>query len=322
MASGLPLALRFRGRSDAANGTRRSLPAGLGADSIDTQPDLARRSSVEDLLRRHRLRPEKRLGQNFLIDPEALERVVAAAEIEPTDLILEVGAGLGTLTERLARLAARVVAVEYDRRLEPVLRETVGDEPRVEILIADILHLDLGRVLARHPFKVVANIPYQITSHLIRRLLESEAAAQRLVLTVQREVAERVLAEPGDMNLLALGVRAYGEPRLAGRIPATSFYPAPRVESAVLRIDVRAPPRMTPEQAQSVFRAARAGFSQPRKKLRNSLAAGLQISPAEVERLLMEVGISPAARAEHLSLEDWERIAAAWASACLKAQGR
>jgi 16S rRNA (adenine1518-N6/adenine1519-N6)-dimethyltransferase len=121
---------------------------------------------------------------------------------------------------------------------------------------------------------------------LIRRLLESDSAPRRLVLTVQREVAERVLAGPGDMNLLALGVQAYGEPHLAARIPASSFYPAPRVESAVLRIDVRVPPRMTPVRAQAVFRAARAGFAQPRKKLRNSLAAGLQVTPPEVERRL------------------------------------
>lgn len=289
------------------------------AETNDAPLDLASRSSVDALLRRYRLRPEKRLGQNFLIDPEALERVVAAAEIEPTDVILEVGAGLGTLTQRLAGLAGRVVAVEYDRRLEPVLRETVGREPRVEILIADILRLDLGRLLAHQAFKVVANIPYQITSHLIRRLLESESAPRRLVLTVQREVADRVMAGPGDMNLLALGVQAYGEPRLMARIPATSFYPAPRVESAVLRIDVRVPPRMTPERAQAVFRVARAGFAQPRKKLRNSLAAGLRISPPEVERRLTEVGISPAARAEHLSLEDWERIAEVWAKASLEA---
>jgi len=270
---------------------------------------------VEALLRLHHIRPEKRLGQNFLIDAQALEQVVAAAEIEPADIILEVGAGLGTLTQRLARLAIRVVAVEYDRRLEPVLRETVGHEPRVEIIMADILRLDLGRILGRHAFKVVANIPYQITSHLIRRLLESEPAPQRVVLTVQREVAERVVAQPGDMNLLALGVQAYGEPRLAARVPAAAFYPAPRVESAVLRIDVRVPPRMTPEQARAVFRLARAGFAQPRKKLRNSLAAGLQASPQEVERWLTEVGISPAARAEHLSLEDWERMATLWEAA-------
>jgi len=282
---------------------------------FESQTDLTRRSSVEALLRRHRLRPEKRLGQNFLVDAEALQRVVEAAEIEPADVILEVGAGLGTLTQRLAKLAGRVVAVEYDRRLEAVLRETVGDEPRVEIVIADILRLDLGRILEGQTFKVVANIPYQITSHLIRRLLESEPAPRRVVLTVQREVAERVVAEPGDMNLLALGVQAYGEARLAARLPAAAFYPAPRVESAVLRIDVRVPPRMSAERARAVFRLARAGFAQPRKKLRNSLAAGLHASPQEVERRLTRLAVTPALRAEDLALEDWERLAAGWDSA-------
>ena len=284
------------------------------AETPEPQTELTRRASVEGLLRRHRIRPEKRLGQNFLIDAEALERVVSAAEVGPADVILEVGAGLGTLTQRLARLAARVVAVEYDRRLEPVLRETVGQEPRVEIVMADVLRLDLGRVLAQAEFKVVANIPYQITSHLIRRLLESASPPQRVVLTVQREVAERVVAGPGEMNLLALGVQAYGQAQVVARLPAAAFYPAPRVESAVLRIDVRVPPRMTPEQAREVFRLARGGFAQPRKKLRNSLAAGLHLSPQDVERRLTQAGISPASRAEDLSLEDWQRIAAGWES--------
>jgi 16S rRNA (adenine1518-N6/adenine1519-N6)-dimethyltransferase len=132
-------------------------------EALEAPAELARRSTVEALLRRHHIRPEKRLGQNFIVDAAALDQVVAAAEIEPSDVILEVGAGLGTLTRRLAQVAARVVAVEYDRRLEPVLRETVGGEPRVELVMADILRLDLGRVLARNGFKVVANIPYQIT---------------------------------------------------------------------------------------------------------------------------------------------------------------
>lgn len=274
--------------------------------------DLTRRDVVESLLRRYHLRPEKRLGQNFLIDRQALDRVVAAAELEEHNTVLEVGAGLGTLTQRLARLAARVVAVEYDRRLEPVLRETVGGEAGVEIVMGDILGLDLGRLMGAAPYQVVANIPYQITSHLIRRMLESEAPPQRMVLTVQREVAERVLAGPGEMNLLALGVQVYGDARVMAHLSAASFFPSPQVDSAVLRIDLRQPARLRPEEVRSVFRLARAGFAQPRKKLRNAMAAGLRLSPSEVEAALRRLEVSPDARAEDLSLDEWERLAAGW----------
>lgn len=274
--------------------------------------DLTRRDVVESLLRRYHLRPEKRLGQNFLIDRQALDRVVAAAELEEHNTVLEVGAGLGTLTQRLARLAARVVAVEYDRRLEPVLRETVGGEAGVEIVMGDILGLDLGRLMGAAPYQVVANIPYQITSHLIRRMLESEAPPQRMVLTVQREVAERVLAGPGEMNLLALGVQVYGDARVMAHLSAASFFPSPQVDSAVLRIDLRQPARLRPEVVRSVFRLARAGFAQPRKKLRNAMAAGLRLSPSEVEAALRRLEVSPDARAEDLSLDEWERLAAGW----------
>jgi 16S rRNA (adenine1518-N6/adenine1519-N6)-dimethyltransferase len=276
--------------------------------------DLSRREVVESLLHRHRLRPEKRLGQNFLIDHDALEQVVSAADLGTDDTVLEVGAGLGTLTRQLAARVRRVVAVEYDRRLEPILHETVGSDPRIEIVIADILRIDLRRLLGEAPYHVVANIPYQITSHLIRRLLEAEAPPRRLVLTVQREVAERILAAPGEMNLLALGVQAYGEARIMARLNAASFYPSPRVDSAVLRIDLRSPALVAPPEARILFRLARAGFAQPRKKLRNAMSAGLRLSPAEVEHKLRGLGVSPDDRAEDLSLEDWLRLAGGWDS--------
>jgi 16S rRNA (adenine1518-N6/adenine1519-N6)-dimethyltransferase len=283
-------------------------------DGLNSNPpfDLSRRGAVESLLRRHRLRPDKRLGQNFLIDPDALARVVAAADLTGDDAILEVGAGLGTLTQELARRARRVVAVEYDRRLEPVLRELFAGEAKVSIVMADVLRLDLQGVMGGEPYLVVANIPYQITSHLIRLLLEASMPPRRIVLTVQREVAERILAGPGEMNLLALGVQAYGQPRIMARLSPASFYPPPRVDSAVLRVDLWQPPRLELDEARAIFRLARAGFAQPRKKLRNSMAAGLRLSPTQVEQELRRLGVSPDARAEALSLSDWERLAAEW----------
>jgi 16S rRNA (adenine1518-N6/adenine1519-N6)-dimethyltransferase len=278
-------------------------------------PDLSRREVVDELLRRHRIRPDKRLGQNFLVDGGALEQVVRAAELGGDEVVVEIGAGLGTLTQALARRARLVVAVEYDRRLEPVLREVLAGEAGVHIVIADALRLDHASAAGGGPYTVVANIPYQITSHLIRQLLEADRPPQRIVLTVQREVAERILAEPGEMNLLALGVQAYGHPRVMARLSPASFYPAPRVDSAVLRVDLWDPPRLSREQAKSVFRLARAGFSQPRKKLRNAMAAGLHASPRHVESELERLGVAPEARAETLALEDWMRLAAGWAEA-------
>ncbi len=293
------------------NRTSRFVSAGPPENPLN---DLTGRSGVELLLRRHGLRPDKRLGQNFLIDRSALERVVEAAELQQGDAVLEIGAGLGTLTLALAQRAARVVAIEFDRRLEPVLRETTAGFPGVEVVLGDVLRLDLGSLISA-PFHVVANIPYQISSHLIRRLLELPSPPETIVLTVQREVAERIVAGPGEMNLLALGVQAYGVPRLFGRIAAAAFYPSPRVELAIVRIDLYQPPRLDAQRTRLVFRLARAGFSQARKKLRNSLSAGMRISPGQAEGLLQGLGISPSARAQELSLEDWERMAEEWEAA-------
>lgn len=300
---------------------------GSPSPEFPTQPipadlDLARREVVDRLLRQHQVRPDKRLGQNFLVDAAALRRIVEAAELSGDDTVLEIGAGLGTLTQRLAAEVRRVVAVEYDRRLEPILRSVVGHDSRVEIVIDDILRLDLGRWMRGEDYVVVANIPYQITSHLIRLLLESAVAPRRTVLTVQRELAERAVAGPGEMSLLALGVQAYGAARRMGTIPPGAFVPSPRVESAILRIDVHRPARLTPAQTKDVFRLARAGFSQPRKKLRNAMAGGLRLSPQDVERRLRRAGVSPDARAEDLSLEEWTALAEGWGEADLSRADR
>jgi 16S rRNA (adenine1518-N6/adenine1519-N6)-dimethyltransferase len=238
--------------------------------------------------------------------------VVSAAELVGDETVLEVGAGLGALTARLAARARRVVAVEYDRRLVAPLEESVGGLPNVEIVSADILEVDLASLVGELPYRVVANIPYQITSVLLKRFLERDPVPVRLVLTVQREVAERVVSGPGEMSLLALGVQLFGVPSLVGRIPAGAFLPPPEIDSAILRVDVHAKPLVPAEVMASIFRLARAGFSQKRKKLRNALAAGMAISAEEAEGHLREAGIDPSARAERLSLGEWRRLAEGW----------
>jgi 16S rRNA (adenine1518-N6/adenine1519-N6)-dimethyltransferase len=261
------------------------------------------------VLRRHGLRPDHRLGQNFLIDPGALEQVVEAAELDPRDAVLEIGAGIGTLTARLARDVRRVVAVEIDRRLIEPLVESVGALPGVQVIQADVLKLDLAAVMQGEPFRVVANIPYQISSHLLRILLEMPQGPDRVVLTLQAEVVDRVTAEAGEMSLLALSVQVYGQARRMARIPAGAFFPAPEVDSAILRIDRHLRPAVDPELIPALFRAARAGFQQRRKQLRNALSAGLGITAGQASRLLESAEVRPEARAQELTLGDWERFA-------------
>ena len=263
------------------------------------------------LLRRHSIRPLKRLGQHFLVEPRALSQVVSAAELGGTETVLEVGAGLGSLTRALAAKARRVIAVEIDRRLLPPLREVLEGLDTVEIVIGDILAIDLESTIGSDPYLVVANIPYNITSALIRHFLESEIAPQRLVLTVQREVAQRVIAGPGQMSLLALGVRVYGTPSLRARIPARAFYPRPQVDSAVLRVDVHDQPGMAGELLDPVFRLARAGFGQRRKMLKNTLAGEMKWSVVQSAELLAEAGIGIQARPQELDVQDWARLAGA-----------
>lgn len=263
--------------------------------------------NVPALLRAHGLAPKKSLGQNFLIDPTALEKIVQAAGIG-SSAVLEVGPGLGSLTRVLAQAAGRVVAVELDNALIPVLEDVLGGMPNVEIVHGDILELDPARLMGPGEYAVVANIPYYITSALIRHLLEAEVKPSRLVLTVQREVAERIVAGPGEMSLLALGVQVYGQPKIVARIPAGAFYPPPNVDSGVVRVDLYAEPAIPPGQIETFFRLAKAGFGQKRKTLRNSLSAGISWPATQTAALLESAGIDPQRRAETLSMDEWRGL--------------
>lgn len=277
--------------------------------------------NIPALLRRHGLHPRKSLGQNFLVDEDALQLVVSAAGLEGDAVVLEIGPGLGSLTRRLAESARNVVCVELDPALIPVLREVLAPFQNVEIVPGDILRLDPS-VLMRaasesrgSPYLVVANIPYYITSALMRHLLEGASRPQRMVLTVQREVAERICARPGEMSLLALSVQLYGTPRIAGRIPAGAFFPVPKVDSAIIRVDLLPEPRLPSDQVEGFFRLAKAGFSQKRKMLRNALAAGMHWSALQSEAFLNQAGIDPMRRAETLSLEEWGALVEAYRQA-------
>ena len=265
--------------------------------------------NVPSLLKQHGLHANKKLGQNFLQDPFALDAIASAAEITLTDTVLEIGPGLGSLTRHLAQSAQQVIAVELDQELIPPLKAVTAAYDNITVIHGDILKHSPKDLIQESDYLVVANIPYYITSAIIRHLLESENKPRRIVLTIQKEVAKRICAKPGDMSLLALSVQVYGNPRIASHIPARAFFPAPKVDSAVLCIDIYQSPQIKPELLDTFFKLIKAGFSQKRKTLRNSLSAGLHISPSYAEEFLKKVSIDPMRRAETLSIEEWAMLA-------------
>jgi len=270
---------------------------------------------IKWLLREFSIRPKKSLGQNFLVSDALLRAITSAAEIDKKDTILEIGAGLGTLTRALAEGAQRVIALETDERLLLPLRKVLQDYPNVEIVQGNILKIDLAQLLAGRGeapkevnYKVVANLPYYATSAILRRLLEAAQKPQLLVVTVQREVAERLVATPGKMSILSVSVQFYGRPRIVARAPARAFYPSPKVASAVVRIDVYEEPLAEVDDVEAFFSLVRAGFAQRRKYLKNSLPQGLGLSVHQVTSALRRARIEETLRPQALSVEDWARL--------------
>jgi 16S rRNA (adenine1518-N6/adenine1519-N6)-dimethyltransferase len=260
------------------------------------------------LLKKYGLRADKRLGQNYLEDPNVLEKILEAAEIQNTDTVLEIGPGLGSLTRYISVSAHQVIAVELDAKLIPILKVILKPYANIRLIQGDILEFTPKELALPPDYLVVANIPYNITSAIVRHLLESEKKPRRIVLTVQKEVAERICATPPDMSLLALSVQVYGTPHIMARIPAGAFFPAPKVDSAVVKIEICPEPVIPSPLLPIFFKLIKAGFSQKRKTLRNSLSAGLRISTMEAESLLAKAEIDAKRRAETLSLNEWERM--------------
>jgi 16S rRNA (adenine1518-N6/adenine1519-N6)-dimethyltransferase len=222
------------------------------------------------------------------------------------------GPGLGSLTRHLAQSARTVTAVEIDKKIIPVLSEILKDYTNVNLVCGDILEQDIGILGLQTGYLVVANIPYYITSAVIRHLLEGQTKPARIVLTVQLEVAQRICAKPGDLNLLALSVQVYGKPLVILRIPAGAFYPPPKIDSAVVRIDLFPEPFIPISKLDKFFLLCKAGFGQKRKTLRNSLSHGLGLTAKQVEKNLAAAEIDPGRRAETLSLDEWKTIVGIW----------
>jgi 16S rRNA (adenine1518-N6/adenine1519-N6)-dimethyltransferase len=271
---------------------------------------IANRRVTSYILHAFNLRAHKNMGQNFLVDETAVQKIAAAAELTPADTVLEIGPGIGTLTEALALTGARVIAVELDKRLIEVLAKTLAAYKNVQVVQGDILKLDIGELVGHKPFKVAANLPYYITTPIIFSLLEQKLPLERLVVMVQKEVAQRVVAPPGSRQygVLSVSMQYYTEPRLAFMVPSGSFLPAPKVDSAVLVCKRRLEPPVQVQDEKRFFKVVEAAFSMRRKMLSNSLQhAGL--TGPETAAWLTAAAIDGKRRAETLSLAEFAALA-------------
>lgn len=263
------------------------------------------------LMGTERLRPRKSLSQNFLTDPEALDTIVAAAELSPGDRVVEVGPGLGVLTRRLLASGVSVLAVELDPRLAEYLRRELHGVEGFELIEADALDLHPRELFPGEPIKLVANIPYHITSPLLHAFLEGERPPDVTVLLVQLEVAERVAAPPGRMSYLSVFAQNVASAEIVARVPASAFEPAPAVDSAVLRLRRRTEPAVpVGEQRELFHRVVQAGFRQRRKQVHNGLSRELPLDREAVEGALAACGVEPDRRPQTLTVDEWACLAA------------
>jgi len=301
--------------------------------------DLTDKSQLMKYLKEKGIWANKGLSQNFLVDRGSLDKIVEAAEIKPDDLIVEIGPGVGTLTQELINKPNHVVSIELDPKLAALLQENYSSFKNFELICADVLRTNIGEIVGSKKYKVVANIPYAITSKIIKLFLTEKNKPESLVMLVQKEVAERICAKPGDMSILAISVQLYGQPEIVDIVPKESFFPSPKVDSAILRIviarsgsnepacrpfdsEAKAPPLRLEEQAgQSIdrhaalamtdheektfFRCVNVGFSSRRKKLLNNLSSGYHLDRKKVSDIMKKVRINEGARAQELTVLQW-----------------
>ena len=267
-------------------------------------------AGVRALLAEHGLRPSRALGQNFLADPNTARRIVRIAGVEAGDRVLEIGAGLGSLTLALLEREARVLALERDRKLRGVLEEVVGGQGDARVVTGDALDIDFAALLGTETWRCVSNLPYNVATPVIVRLLEEAPSVESALVMVQREVAERLVAGPGSRTYGAVSVRIgyYAHARIAGMVPRTVFVPAPKVDSALVELIRRDAPPVDVPSPERLFELVRAGFAHRRKMLRRTLPAVLG---EETMTLLDDAGIDPRARPESLGLVEWAALARA-----------
>jgi 16S rRNA (adenine1518-N6/adenine1519-N6)-dimethyltransferase len=265
------------------------------------------KTEIKKLLKEKDLKALKSLGQNFLIDEKVLSEIIKASELNKNDTILEIGPGLGTLTNRLVKKCGTVVAIEKDKKMAELIKE----KKELNIINDDILKINLNKLINKYSknkkYKLISNIPYYITSSVIKLFLENSIQPELIVLLVQKEVAERICAKPGKLSVLALSVQIYGEPEIISYISSSSFYPEPKVDSAILKIK-NIKKNYPDEYYKKLFKTVKIGFSSKRKKLVNNLSAGFCIDKKESANILQKTKINPNARAQELDLKEWEKL--------------
>lgn len=266
------------------------------------------KEEIGKILKKEDIRALKSLGQNFLIDEKVLEKIVGSAQLSENDVVIEIGPGLGTLTKELSKKCRVVFAIEKDRKLARMLK---GKFTNVEAIEGDVLKLNINDLVGKYSkdvkYKLVANIPYYITSKIIKLFLETSAYPESIVILAQKEVAQRICAKAGKLSILALSVQIFGEPEIVSFVGKNSFFPVPEVDSAILRI-TNIKKSETDEFYGKFFRIIKIGFSAKRKKLSRNLSAGFQLNMDEVGKKLEKIGIGPNARAQELSLEQWKKL--------------
>jgi len=265
--------------------------------------------NIDDLksqLERFRIKPDRKLGQNFLLSEDVLDKIIAASELGDADRVLEIGPGLGALTMRLADKAREVMAVEKDRRLALVLRQIFRKRKNITVIQDDALFFDPSAYnLEPRTYKLIANLPYYITGSLLQKFLTIETKPSLMVVLLQKEVAERVVAKPGDLSILGVASQLYADAEIVGYVGKENFYPVPAVDSAIVRFRLLPKTRFDVEE-KPFFQIVKMGFSSKRKQLHNNLKD--LFAPADAKEVLRSVGVSPLARAEDLSLESWYRL--------------
>lgn len=274
--------------------------------------DLTSPETIKFFCKKYNIRPNREKGQNFLIDSEVLTEVIKAADLKKDDTILEIGPGFGTLTVELAKRVKKVVAVEADEQLVKASREILKDYKNAEIVYKDILELQVTSYkLQEYSYKIVANLPYQITSAVFRKFLENASRPSEMIVMVQKEVAERICAPAGGMSLLSVSVQFFGKPEIVEVVSKKSFWPEPEVDSAILKIsEIKHETETNVRRAEpkGFFRVVKIGFSARRKQLHNNLSGGLRVPSEKIKEILIKLGFDPKIRAQDLSVDGWIRL--------------
>lgn len=278
--------------------------------------DLTSPRAIKEIISKYDSKPNKTLGQNFLINRPTLNKIISAANIDKKDIVLEIGPGLGVLTKELAINSKKVIAIEKDRTMVQILKETLSEFKNIEIIQDDILEFNDYSLLTKN-YKLIANIPYYLTSPLIRKFLESKNKPEEIILMIQKEVAQRICSKPGDMSLLSVSVQFYAEAKIISYVSKNCFWPAPKIDSAIIKIIPKK--EKLPVGSDLFFRVVKAGFSHPRKQLVNNLSVlkslnGVKLTKYTINEWLLKNNISQNQRAETLSIQDWINLAKSFKS--------